>query len=598
MCGISGALHTSGFTKGDVARMIDCIAYRGPDEQDVVEIGPAILGHARLAVVDPENGGQPMSNTDNSVWVVFNGEIYNFVEIREELRAKGYVFKSRCDTEVLVHLWREKGPEMLDDLIGMFAFCLWDTRENRGILARDRQGIKPCYLMETHGGLVFASEIKSILSLPGVAPEIDEIGLNLVHSYNYCPPPRTCYKGITHLEPGCYIEISGNGALTKHRYWSWPLSTDKTLVDYDAFATLLDDAIRLQMRFDVKGCLFLSGGVDSSIIAAHLRPQWNEERMLAFGLDCRVDGFSEFSLAQKVANQFEAIDLHPITYDHNVVLDQLEAVLHHADQPHGDFSFFLIRVLCKAAHEAGVIVAFNGDGPDELLSGFTHNAAAFGGADQPAFDPRCYFNRICYMPEAIRTRVLSADFRANVPDAAGVVEEILAPWAHLDPVDQIIAYESTSLSPGNNLIKTDRMGGGQSIEGRSPFMDHRISEIFARVPVEQKMAHGTGKYFLKDYGQRFFDRDHMFREKSMPTMPIGEWIKDPLRDWAHATLSALDPARYNVPGALALFEEHVAGHANHTRPLRTLLMASAWLNQDRTSRVRSKQAGAFVPETV
>lgn len=582
MCGIAGAVHTSGLTRNDVARMIECIAYRGPDEQDAVEIGPALLGHARLAVVDPENGGQPMSNTDDTVWVVFNGEIYNFVELREDLKAKGYQFKSRCDTEVLVHLWREKGPAMLDDLIGMFAFCIWDTRENRGMLARDRQGIKPCYYMETNGGVVFASEIKAILSLPGVDPAVDETGLNLVHSYNYCPPPRTCYEGISHLEPGCYLEINGNGECTKHRYWSWPLSGDKTPVDYDAFAATLDDAIRLQMRFDVKGCLFLSGGVDSSVITAHLRSQWNEDKMLAFGLDCRVDGFSEFPLAQKVAAQYD-IDLYPVTYDHSVVPDQLSAVLHHADQPHGDFSFFLIRILCKAAHEAGVIVAFNGDGPDELLSGFTHNAAHFGGVGQPDFEAREYFNRICYMPENVRARVLTGDFSKHVTDPAAVLEDILAPWSHLDPIDQIIAYESTSLSPGNNLIKTDRMGGGQSIEGRSPFMDHRISEMFARVPLEQKMAHGSGKYFLKDYGLRFFDHDHMFRAKTMPTMPIGEWIKDPLRDWAHETLKALDPGRYNVAGALELFEEHVAGQANHTRPLRTLLMSSAWLTSRRAA---------------
>ena len=212
MCGIAGVIHTNSFNKNDVTKMIECISYRGPDEQDVVKVGPCYLGHVRLAVVDPENGGQPMSNTDNTVWVVFNGEIYNFVEIRDSLKRKGYVFKSRCDTEVLVHLWREKGPKMLEDLIGMFAFCLWDTKKNEGIIARDRQGIKPCYIMDVDGGLAFASEIKSLLKLPGVAPEVDNVGLNLLHSFNYCPPPRTCYKGISHVEPGSFLEIKGDGS--------------------------------------------------------------------------------------------------------------------------------------------------------------------------------------------------------------------------------------------------------------------------------------------------------------------------------------------------------------------------------------------------
>ena len=580
MCGISGVIGSANFSKSDVAGMIKCIAYRGPDEQDVVEIGPAILGHARLAVVDPENGGQPMSNTDDTVWVVFNGEIYNFVEIRENLKAKGYVFKSRCDTEVLVHLWREKGVDMLHDLIGMFAFCLWDTRQNRGILARDRQGIKPCYIMDVPGGgFAFASEIKSLFALPGIEPRIDDVGVNLVHSFNYCPPPRTCYEGVRHLSPGSYLEISADGSRTEHRYWSWPLSDDKHELDEGEFADLLDDAIRLQLRFDVKGCLFLSGGVDSSIIAAHLRPLWNRPRMLAFGLDCREEGFGEYQLAERVASQIDAIDLHPIRYDSSIVPEQIANVLHHADQPHGDFSFFLIRLLCSAAHDEGVIVAFNGDGPDEVLSGFTHNQDFFGTQTRTNFALGEYFNRICFMPEPIRQRVLTDDFRQSVDHPIDVFEDFLSGWRHLEPIDQIVAYECTSLSPGNNLIKTDRMGASMSIEGRSPFLDHRISEAFARTPNNQKLKDGFSKYFLKKYGLRHFPEDLMFRKKSMPTMPIGEWIKGPLSGWAEDTLRMLDPARYNVEGALALFADHKTGKANHTRELRTLLMTATWMRQ-------------------
>lgn len=578
MCGIAGVIASPRYTEADVACMIDCIAYRGPDEQDVVKIGPALLGHARLAVVDPQNGGQPMSNTDDTVWVVFNGEIYNFIELREDLKAKGSIFKSRCDTEVLVHLWREKGVAMLDDLIGMFAFCLWDTKLNKGLIARDRQGIKPCYIMDLpDGGFAFGSEIKTILSLPGVMPKIDDVGVNLMHSFNYCPPPRTCYKGISHIQPGTYLEIAPDGTRTEHRYWSWPLTTQTQTMSQDAFAELLDDAIRLQMRFDVKGCLFLSGGVDSSVIASHLHRRWNAPRMLAFGLDCREEGYGEYHLAERVAKQFDIIDLHPIQYDHSIVHDNIEAVLHHADQPHGDFSFFLIRKLCQAANEAGVIVAFNGDGPDEVLSGFAHNQDFLSKQTRTNFPLAEYFARICFMPEPSRRRALNADFVASMTHPIEVFEDILAPWRHLEPVDQIAAYECTSLSPGNNLIKTDRMGAGQSIEGRSPFMDHRISEAFARLPLHDKLRDGVSKFFLKDYGLRHFDRDLMFRQKSMPTMPIGEWIKGPLEGWARDTLAMLDPSRYNVAGAISMFEDHKAGKANHTRELRTLLMSATWM---------------------
>lgn len=575
MCAISGVIANPRYDAGDVAKMIDCIAYRGPDEQDVATIGPAVLGHARLAVVDKKNGGQPMSNTDGTVWVVFNGEIYNFVEMREDLKAKGYVFKSRCDTEVLVHLWREKGPAMLDDLIGMYAFCLWDTKENRGILARDRQGIKPCYIADlAGGGFAFASEIKSIRSLPGFHTEIDDVSINLMHSFNYCPPPRTCFKGITCLKPGSYLEIAADGTRSEKQYWNWPISRNKQDLEMDEFSWLIDDSVRMQMRFDVEGCLFLSGGVDSSIVAAHLLKQWNRDEVLAFGLDCREEGYGEFHLAQSVAKHLSGIDLRPVTYDCAIVPDNIDTVLHHMDQPHGDFSFFLILELCKAAKASDVIVAFNGDGPDEVLSGFTHNQAYFGSGQ--AFSPSDYFQKICFMPEASRNKLLTKEFSDLAQNPENVFADILEKWPDLEPMDQIAAYECTSLAPGNNLVKTDRMGAGMSIEGRSPFLDHRVVEALTQLPQSQKFNDGISKYYLKDYGQRFFEREHMFRQKSMPTMPIGEWIKGPLQDWAQDTLRTLDASRYNVSGALQMFEEHKNEQANYTRELRTLLMTAVW----------------------
>lgn len=577
MCGISGVIHSKRYSESDVEGMIECIKYRGPDEQAVARVGPCILGHARLAVVDPAGGQQPMSNDDDTVWVAFNGGIYNFVEIRKDLEAKGYHFKSRSDTEVLVHLWREKGEAMLADLIGVFAFFIWDTRENKGILARDHQGVKPCYIMGLpDGGLAFASEIKSFFALPGVTPEIDEVGLNLMHNFNFCPPPRTCYKGVSHLEPGSYLLLDGAGNRVKKKYWSWPIGEVGPEVHEDDFAALMDDAVKMQMRIDVKGCLFLSGGVDSSLIAAHLRPQWNETKMLAFGLDCKIDGFGEFHLSEYVAKQLD-IDLRPVAYDHQIVPDEIANVLHNIDQPHGDFSFFLFQRLSRAAHEAGAIVAFNGDGADEAFSGFSYNEAFLAARSGSPLSMRDYYQQICFMPDSSRHRVLEPEFSNLVPDSYEAYENILSPWSDFSPLDQVSAHETMLLLPGNNLIKTDRMGAGQSIEGRSPFMDHRVSEMMLRMPLSQKTSDGVGKYFLKQYGLRFFEKSHMFRPKSKPTMPIGEWIKDPLRDWAYSVLSELDSGRYNVAGALQMFEDHVAEKANHTRELRTLLMASSWL---------------------
>ncbi len=579
MCGIAGIVGSNKYNENNVKEMIRKISYRGPDEQGTIDLENVCLGHARLAVVDPENGSQPMCNEDETVWVVFNGEIYNFVEIRANLIQKGYKFKSRCDTEVLVHLWREKGIKMLDDLIGMFAFCLWDKDKEEGVLVRDRQGIKPCYFTNLKtGGFAFASEIKSLLTLEDLNIEIDDIGLNLYHSFNYCPPPRTCYKDITHLMPGTYLEFDRNGIKREVKYWEWPISNDKEEIHLSEFSHVLDDAIRLQMRFDVDGCLFLSGGVDSSIIAAHLAKQWNKKKILSFSLNCREKGYGEYHLAESVSKYIEEIDLVPINYDSSIVTENIEKVLFHCDEPHGDFSFFLIRELCKAAHERGVIVAFNGDGPDEVLAGFTRNQEFLSSQTRTNFSLLEYFNRISYMPEKSRSLLLNQSFK-DLVNPVEYFESILGEWRDLDPIDQIAVYECTSLAPGNNLIKTDRMGAALSIEGRSPFLDHRISEIFARTSQSQKLQNSVSKFILKEYGLRFFDKNLMFRKKSMPTLPIGEWVKGPLYEWALNTLEGLDPSRYNIKNAILFLNKHRTGEINYTKELRTLLMCSYWTNK-------------------
>ncbi len=575
MCGIAGIVGSSKYEERDVKKMIKKISYRGPDEQGTINLGNVKLGHARLAVVDPENGTQPMSNQDDTVWVVFNGEIYNHLEIRTKLIQKGYKFKSRCDTEVLVHLWREKGIDMLHDLIGMFSFCIWDKNLNKGILVRDRQGIKPCYLTKLKtGGFAFASEIKSLLTLEGLNIEIDDEGLNLFHTFNYTPPPKTCYKNISHLMPGTYIEFDHNGIIKKENYWEWPLVREKEEIDLNELGSLIDDSVQMQLRFDVKGCMFLSGGVDSSILAAHLSRNWNQ-KIVAFSLDTKSEKYGEFKLAENVARKIGNIDLVPVEYDCRIVPDNIDSILFHCDQPHGDFSFFLIRELCKAAHKEGFIVALNGDGPDETLAGFSHNQDFLSSQTRTNFALIDYFNRSFYMNETSRKKLLCEDFRTKV-DPISFFESLLYKWRDLDPIDQIAAYECNALSPGNNLIKTDRMGAALSLEGRSPFLDHRISEIFAKAPQKQKFFNSTSKFLLKEYGLRFFERELMFRKKSMPTLPIGDWIKGPLYGWAKDLLMKLDPSRYNVKNALIFLEQHKKGEANHTRELRTLLMTSQW----------------------
>lgn len=579
MCGIAGVVNASGVQQAHVKAMIDKIHYRGRDESGVEALGSrAVVGHARLAVVDPENGKQPMSNTDNTVWVTFNGEIYNYVELREELKAKGYKFKSRCDTEVLVHLWREEGEKMLDRLIGMFAFFIWDTRHDRGMLARDRQGIKPCFIAEYKGGYAFASEMKALFCLPGLNPEVNPSALKDVFAFNYCPPPQTCFKGVTHLEPGTYLLFEGGNKPVKKRYWQWPFAAEKTTPSFEEFGALIDDAVRMQMRFDVKGGLYLSGGVDSSIVAHHLKQQWNQPRLEAFGLNFPNQEYSEYRYSEEVARLLD-IDLHEARISPDMIPGIADKVAWHAEQPHGDFSFFLFYLLAQRANKENKIVMFTGDGPDEALAGFRHNEQYFHGQQRMNFSLSDYFSVICYMDETMRKRILNPDFERATPDPVDRFADIIEPYRELEPVEQIVAYECTSLMPGNNLVKGDRMGACWSTEGRAPLIDHRISELFIRLPVNQKFRDGIGKYYLKEYAATKFPRDLIFKKKSMPTLPIGEWIKTTLYDWAHDIIARSDNAYINTRAALAVLAEHKAGTHNHTRALRTMLMTQLWIEQ-------------------
>ena len=578
MCGIAGVVGARGTTEQDVWGMVDCIKYRGVDEQGVETLGRAVLGHARLAVVDPENGKQPMSSTDGKVWVVFNGEIFNFIELREELKDKGYKFKSRCDTEVLVHLWCEKGERMLDDLVGMFAFFIWDQRTETGMLARDRQGIKPCFYASYEGGVAFASEMKAILALPKFQRKVNDAALGHVFSFNYCPPPQTCFEGIRHLPPGTSMRYANGRFSEPKRYWQWPLEGERVEATPEDLERALDAAITLQMRFDVEGGLFLSGGVDSSVVAKRLAPQWNRPVLDALGLRIDDQGFSEYSYAERVAAELH-LNLSALDIAASDIPEIAQAVVRHAEQPHGDFSFFLFYLLSRRAHQQGKIVMFTGDGPDEVMLGFRHNEQFFSTMTRANFSMRNYFDLISYTTAKDRQRIMSPGFLPHTQRSAELFMEMVQPWSDLEPMEQVAAYELNYLMPGNNSVKGDRMGACWSIEGRAPFLDHRVSEMFARLPITSKFYQGTGKYFLKQAAARYFDHDFVFRPKTMPTLPIGEWIKAPLFQWARDVLALPDGGRFDRNELHVMLDEHRSGLHNHTRQLRTLLMTKLWLQE-------------------
>jgi asparagine synthase (glutamine-hydrolysing) len=575
MCGIAGTVGSQGVTEQDVRKMIAAIRYRGRDEAGVETKGPAIMGHARLAIVDLENGFQPMSNTDNSVWVIFNGEIYNFVEIRKNLEAKGYKFKSRCDTEVLVHLWTEKGEKLLDDLIGMFSFFIWDTTKKKGILVRDRLGIKPCFIANYKGGIAFCSEIKGLLTLPEFHKSPNRKALLNTFAFNYCPPPQTCFEGVTQLEPGTYLLFEEGKKTTQHKYWERPCFETKNTLRHGEWEDLMRDAIQMQMRFDVEGGLFLSGGIDSSVVGSYLIEQWNKDKLEATALDFKEQGYSEYNHSKKAADIL-GIKLNPALISWEMIPKVAEKVSWHAEQPHGDFSFFLFYILSKKAHQEGKTVMFTGDGPDESLLGFNHNISFFNEYGSDTFLSEKYFEKICYMDDMMSRRLLDADIIETTEKPLKHFQNMLKPWANLNPIEQVIAYETTYLMPGNNCIKGDRMGACWSIEGRSPYLDHRIVEFFAKLPIEEKFHSGIGKRFLKQQAEKQFPREFLYGKKRMPTTPIGDWFKTVLYNWSKEILASQHHDLFNQNEALKVLDEHKEGIANHTRALRTLLMTSLW----------------------
>ena len=576
MCGIAGLVNVAGAHKAHVRTMVDKIIYRGVDNQATKNLGNAILGHARLNVVDLQSGNQPMSDEAGKIWVVFNGEIYNFLRLKKMLQEKGYKFRTSSDTEILIHLWREKGERMLDDLIGMFAFFIWDEDKNRGILARDRQGVKPCFITNYKGGIAFASEIKALLTLPEMHKKINADALAEVFTYNYVIPPHTCFEGIEHLKPGHYLLFEDDANALEKCYWSWPVDAPKYTPSFEEFSELLDDAIQLQTHFDVDGGIYLSGGVDSSVTLAHLNPAWPYGDLQATGLDFSEKQYSEYEYS-KYAASVSDIDLERALIEKEMIPEIAEKVSYHAEQPHGDFSFFIFYVLSRRAHAQGKVVMFSGDAPDEICAGYRHYVNFFGEENAAKnFSAEKYLPLISYMNATEKSEILNADFVQNT-SSENRFAQMLEPYKNLHAVEQVGIYDLHGLLQGNSLVKVERMGAAFSTEVRSPFLDHRVSEMMMRLPVEEKFANGVGKKYLKNYAATKYDPDFIFKKKSMPTAPIGVWLANDLYGWARDVISAHAPEEFiNKNAALKILDEHKAGAQNHTSKLRTIIMTSIW----------------------
>ena len=595
MCGIFGYWSRSRTPLGDAAleTMAQKLVHRGPDDQGVwhqPQRGVGI-GNRRLSIIDIGGGHQPFVSDDGQVAVVQNGEIFNFIELANELRAQGVQLKTASDTEVILRLYEREGIGFVSKLNGMFAIAIDDAREDALYLVRDRIGVKPLYVLDDGERMLFASEIKAILPVAELNRARAAIDLVAIHHYltfNYIPAPWTVYENIKHVMPGTWTKFTrkpGVAGVQTQRWWSLADQRERDFEfdDWSAqFMSILDDATRIRLRADVPFGAFLSGGVDSSTVVG-LMARHVTRPVKTFCIGFEDPRYDESAFALQAAQRFGC--------DHTMEIAELNMlgswpkVLHYLDQPHGDASFMpTLRVSELAAKHVKVVLT--GDGGDELFAGYDKYAAFFARPDaqtMPAADfQRQYFDSISLFSAAAKNALYQPHVRKQL---AGIdsFEQAAKPWfdeaQHFDRVNQALYLDMQLLLSGNNLVKPDRMGMAVSIEARTPFLDYRMMEFaFQSRGATKLSSQGDKKHWFKKAAAPLIGENLAHRKKQMFTVPVGDWFKGASYPWLKNTLQKselITPIFVGLEIDLML-EKHRTGAANYTRELRALAALALW----------------------
>jgi len=615
MCGIAGFVLLDQKAQPSLIRaMCDEIRHRGPDDEGFHVDGGCAIGMRRLSIIDLATGHQPISNEDGSVWIVFNGEIYQYRELREELIARGHRFKTASDTETLIHLYEEEGPEGLRRLRGMFAYAIWDAREQRLFLARDRFGKKPLYYAIIPGGIYFASEISS-LRQAGVALEPDREALRLYFEFNYIPDPFTAYRAIRRLPAGSWLTWQ-RGTVRQGRYWQPPAPVANAptgLTRADAAARVrekLDEAVRIRMIADVPLGAFLSGGLDSSSVVASMALQ-SPDPVKTFSIGFRDSKHSELPYAALVAERYR-------TEHHEIVVEPdsigiIQKFVKHFGEPFADSSAIPTFLVSEFAARY-VKVALSGDGGDELFGGYTsfrkvQELSTWDRVPQPlrklaswlsarlpyAAYGKNYLHMIGrpngleryfafnYAPYHMRSRLLRPDWM--MPAEAGFIARMMPDC--LLPEDagtlsQVMYFETTANLVSQMLVKVDRMSMANSLEVRCPLLDHELAELAATIPHAWKIENGQGKRILMDAVGDRLPRELFDHPKTGFDIPLVDWFRGSLREFLRDHLT--DPrflARDIVaPGFLReMLDEHESGRRDNSHWLWSILVLALWFQE-------------------
>ena len=633
MCGITGGLwfdEPKAISGAVLNKMVQSLEHRGPDDsgvyveplhRDVTGIVPGVaLGFRRLSIIDLAGGHQPMSNEDGSVWIAFNGEIYNYRDLRRRLEGSGHKFRSDSDTETIVHLYEDLGTECFSHLNGMFAVAIWDRNKRQIVLARDRLGKKPLFYQWRDGQLLFGSELKALAQSPDFDTQLSPGAIDQFLTYQYVPHPNSIYRMSRKLPPGHVAVVREQGVEVKS-YWHVDWRSESDVSEQEAAAKLdelLRDSIRLRLRSDVPLGAFLSGGVDSSLIVA-LAQQQMDTPLHTFSIGFNEADFDETRYARQVAgwvrtehNEFK------VTPDAVSVLDQL---VWNFDEPFGDSSAIPTWYLCQKTREQ-VTVALSGDGGDELFAGydryralwlsqwfnrlipaapilgsrfvqglphsnrqrsFVRRLQRFGEAlNQPA--ARQYMNWLQIFSERMRAELYQDDFVEQLPneDPYEFFESAWRGVGDRNLISRASLADLVTYLPCDLMTKVDIASMAHGLECRQPFLDYRLVEFAASLPSSLKFRFGRGKRLLRRTFDRLLPRQIWTRKKMGFGVPLGYWFQNELRELTRERLLSVDSRCHQFlrPEAIeVLVDQHMSGRVNHCYRLWNLLILESWLRR-------------------
>jgi asparagine synthase (glutamine-hydrolysing) len=620
MCGIAGFIvKDKNAPMAEREALLDAmcrvIKHRGPDDQGMFVKNRAAIGMRRLSIIDLAGGHQPIFNEDGTIAIVFNGEIYNFQELKKELESRGHRFQTNSDTETIVHAYEEFGEDCPNHLRGMFAFAIWDEKEEKLFVARDRVGKKPLYFTRTKSGaLLFGSELKSLMLHPEFEREINNEALDAYLTFGYVPDPLCIFRNVEKLAPGHFLIFQNDKTITK-QYWDfrYEISETRKEEDYlDELRSLIDEAVRVRLISEVPLGAFLSGGVDSSAVVGYMARNMNQP-VKTFSIGFDEDSYDELKYARIAAKHF-GTDHHEFIVTPDIV-EIVDELVWHFDEPFADSSALPTYMVSKLARDY-VTVILSGDGGDELFAGYTryvvdkkrssvarlprfvreglmkplserlpHGAFGRNYLRNVSLAPvDRYIDSISHFTQLNKRILYTKDFRAKLGNngfSAG--HKLFRSYAEKidtgDAVDKLLYLDSKTYLPGDILTKVDRMSMAVSLEARTPLLDHKLIEFVTRIPSSSKLKGLETKHIFKRAVRSLVPDEILDRPKQGFGVPIQEWINRQLREQIHETLMSQKVRERGIvePDYIALLlEEHERNRRDHSSTLWALFVLELW----------------------